>query len=385
MLLLALVAGGGAPAQQVTFTFNQDAPLSPIPKSERELDEFLLIEDEANPERRLRLTDEFLGDFFDSEFRHLVLRLRFHARYQLDDWGRTVEAAREALAAEEYFEAGKLGFIDDPGSVASYPSFRLDLANQKSIYYQALNEGYRELGDRENSLMYGEMALDALDEAWSLYAEQNDPSLPQYAEAERRHKANEELLLRGLLSTHRAIGNTPQVIEFSKQLLEVRPDDLEILMTLAQTMTQNVPQEGRGPFLEEAAGYATRAVTAMEEWVVSEASASVNEDLKAEYLAEAHSNVGLIHFQTGNYAGAAAAFEAATRAAPGDGVLYYRLGVAHNNSQNVDGAVSSFARAVFLGVTDARPLLEAAYQVKNGNLEGLDDFIRNEGEQTAQP
>jgi Flp pilus assembly protein TadD len=150
-------------------------------------------------------------------------------------------------------------------------------------------------------------------------------------------------------------------------------------------MTQNVPQEGRGPFLEEAAGYATRAVTAMEVWVVSEASASVNEDLKAEYLAEAHSKVGLIHFQTGNYAGAAAAFEAATRAAPGDGVLYYRLGVAHNNNQNVDGAVSSFARAVFLGVTDARPLLEAAYQVKNGNLEGLDDFIRNEGEQTAQP
>ena len=383
--LFAILTGPAAAAAQVTFTFNQQAPLSPIPKSDGEFQAFLNIQDERNNERRMRLATDFLSDYFDSEFRHLALRLRFQARYALGNWQNTVEAALEGLAAEDVFMNGKLGFVSDPESLPEWPAFQLDRVNQRSVYYQTLTEGYQVLGDRENTLRYGERALDAEAEAWALYEEQNAGGTPEFEEALARHETSRELLTRVMLAIHRNRGDVPNTIEYARRLLDVRPNDVEMLMTIAQLMAQNVPQdaEASGPFLVEAEDYATRAVSAMEQWVASDASESAGDEEKANYLAEAHSNLGMIHFQTGEFAGAADAFAAAAEFIPTDPVLHYRLGVAYNNSQDVDGAARSLACAVFLGFSDARPALEAVYQVKNGSLDGLDAFIQSEGAQLA--
>jgi Flp pilus assembly protein TadD len=151
-------------------------------------------------------------------------------------------------------------------------------------------------------------------------------------------------------------------------------------------MSVNAPEDEttRRAFLEDAEGYATRAVAAMQEWIRSEASSEVSESQKADYMNQAYSNLGMIHFQTGDFTGAAEAFSGAAEALPRDPVSYYRLGVAYNNSQNVEGAASSLARAVFLGFADARPALEAVYQARSGSLDGLDEFIRGEGERIAE-
>jgi Flp pilus assembly protein TadD len=383
----AIVLFGGTSARaQVTYTFNQEAPLSPIPKSEREFSAFLEIQDERNAERKIRMATDFLSDYFDSEFRHLALRLQFQARYTLDNWRETIRAAEEALAAEEAFATGKLGFISDPESLGEWPAFQLDQANQKSIYYRAMTEGSLALGDSDAALRYGEMALDTQEAAWALFVEQTDPATPAFADAEAAIQASEERLIRTLLSIHRNRNDVSNVLASGRRLLDVRPDDLETLMTVAQLMSVNAPEDEttRRAFLEDAEGYATRAVAAMQEWIRSEASSEVSESQKADYMNQAYSNLGMIHFQTGDFTGAAEAFSGAAEALPRDPVSYYRLGVAYNNSQNVEGAASSLARAVFLGFADARPALEAVYQARSGSLDGLDEFIRGEGERIAE-
>lgn len=381
-LIMFLLPGPGV-AQQVTFRPNPNAPLQPNARSDGEFDAFLRVQDERDPRRMVRLATEFLSTYDASEFQNYVLRFRFQGRMAQDDkdWEEIIQSAQDGLTAEELFRNGKLGFIEDPEALEEWPAFQLDQANQRMIYYSALTTGYQELGNSEEALRYAELALDAQNEVWDLFSAQNDPSTPEYQEAQARTEANGESLLRTMLAIHRADRDEAAVLETSRRLLEVRPGDLELLMLVSSMMSQNVPQDpdAASEHLAAAEDYAQRAVDALEAWIDSPASVQVNARVKRDYLVEAHSNLGMVRFQTADYAGAAEAFKDAVDVVPDDPILHYRLGVAYNNSQNPDEAVASLARAVFLGFSDARPNLETAYQAKNGSLEGLDEFIEAQG------
>lgn len=157
-------------------------------------------------------------------------------------------------------------------------------------------------------------------------------------------------------------------------------------MLVSSTMSQNVPEDpdAASEHLAVAEDYAARAVEALEAWVDSPASIQVNARVKRDYLVEAHSNLGMVRFQTADFAGAAEAFKDAVAVIPDDPYVHYRLGVAYNNSQNYDEAMASFARAVFLGLSDARPNLEQVYGAQNGTLDGLDEFIEARGAEVGQ-
>lgn len=385
-LIVCLVPWAGT-AQQVTFRPNPNAPLQPNVRSDAEYNAFLAIQDERDPRRMVRLATEFLSNYDGSEFRNYVLRFRFQGRMaQEPDWEQIVESAEEGLAAEELFRNGKLGFIEDPEVLDEWPAFQLDQANQRMIYYSALTTGYQELEKPEEALRYAEMALDAQDEVWDLFSAQNDPSTPEYQDAQARTEANGESLLRTILAIERANRDEAAVLDTSRRLLEVRPGDLELLMLVSSMMSQNVPEDpdAASEHLALAEDYAARAVEALEIWVDSPASIQVNARVKRDYLVEAHSNLGMVRFQTADYAGAAEAFRDAVSVVPDDPILHYRLGVAYNNSQNMDEAVASLARAVFFGFADARANLEAAYQAKTGSLDGLDEFIEARGAELGQ-
>lgn len=386
-LLLALVSGSAiqTPAQ-VTFTLNDEAPFSATPKSEREFRAFQNIQRETDPDDKLRLANDFLSDYTDSEFRHLVMRFRFEVQYDAGDWEATVAGIQEGLAAEEAFREGKLALITNPEELDDWPAFQLDMANQKMIYYQSLAEGYQALGDLDNALTYAEMTLDAQDEAWDLYASQSDPSTPEYQGALERQNANREFVLRTIYSIYDDRDDVPNMLKAARDVLEVSPGDLEMLMRVAQIMSVEVPDDptAKKAHLEEAEGYASDAITALKEWVVSDASANVGQTQKDGLVAQAYSNLGMIYFQTPDYARAAEAFASAAEALPTNAALHYQLGVAYNNSQNIEAAASSLARAVYLGFDQGRPALESVYQAMHGgSLDGLDEFVETEGKQVS--
>lgn len=377
---------GLAQGETIIFRPNPTAPLNPN-GNEVQYNSFREVQDERDPRRQEQLATQALPNA--GEYRHLILRLRFQARIaQADDLEQIIESAEEGLRAEEYFSNGKLQFIEDPNTLPQWPAFQLDMANQRLVYYQALTTAHNELGETDEALTSAQQALDASDVVWDLFADQNDPASPEYEEAQARTAAGKESLLRTMLDIHDKAGNESDTLAIARRILdEVNPGDLSLLMNVVQRMSQNLPEDpdAAGAQLETAADYATRAISELEVWVDSPDAALVNERVKRDYLVEAHTNLGMIHFQTGDFAAAAEAFNGAVGVVPDDPTLHYRAGVAYYNSQQVDEAASALAKAVFLNFSDARPALEAAYQAKTGSLDGLDDFIQAEGSQLGLP
>ena len=168
--------------------------------------------------------------------------------------------------------------------------------------------------------------------------------------------------------------------------LEVQPDDRQVLLRVSQVMAepQRIPEDGpaRTEHLEAAEDYAARAVDAVDAYVTSPDSAEIEDLEKAAMVSQANTALGMVHFQQQEFRDAALAYGRAADSVP-EAQLYFLLGVAHFNDQNVDPAVSALARAVFLDFPQpqARQLLEVAYEVQNGSLDGLDDYIESEGGQ----
>ena len=411
------LAGAAHSAQLVTIRFDPNAPVSPL-GTEAEYQAVIRIQDARDPNLRLRLINEFLsGEYRDeridvgpgedllggfdvnrpieaatdgnapttgSEFTYLVLRMRFQTLYDAGQPEEVIAAAQEALDAHEFFFNGKMGFITDPGNVPEVPAFRLDFSNQRSIFYQAMMEAYQSLEDADNVLRFGEMALEAESETWALYTGQFDETAPGYPFERDRHAARQALLLGTLMGTYRFLENLENEIAYARRFLEVQSDDHEVLTRVSQYMAEpeRIPPDGpsRAEHLEAAEDYAARAVAAVDAYVASTDAAEIEGLDRAAMVSQANAALGMVRYQRGNFRDAAAAYARAAESVP-DAQLYFLLGVAHTNDQNVDGAVSALARAVFLDFPQpqARQLLEVAYRVRNGSLDGLEDYIDSEG------
>jgi tetratricopeptide (TPR) repeat protein len=137
--------------------------------------------------------------------------------------------------------------------------------------------------------------------------------------------------------------------------------------------------------MEDVESYAVRAVVAAREFIEGPASEQIPDEQKAAIMADVHVTLGAVRFYIEDFAAAAAEYRSAIEFVPNDAVAYYMLGLASNNSQNVDVALSALARAVYLELpgSQARDNLERVYQVRHGSLDGLEEFIAAEGQQVG--
>jgi len=426
LVAVLLACPGHAAAQLVTIRFDANAPVSPL-GTEAEYQTVVRIQQEQDPNVRLRLINEFLsGEYrnelvdvgggedqlggFDidapfntpierpravesadtdrpttgSEFTYLVLGMRFQTlRQQGADPEDIIEAAEGALASHEHFFDSKMGFITDPDNVPQVAAFRLDWANQRSIFYQAMMEAYQQMEDADNVLRYGEMALDAEDETWTLYNEQFDRTATGFPVERDRHLARQTVLLGTMMGTYEFLGNVENEIAYARRFLEVQPDDRVVLTRVSQYMATpaNIPADGpdRDAHLEAAVNYAGRAVDAVDAYLAGPESADLDDLEKAAMASQANAALGMVRFQNGEFADAAAAYNRAAEAVP-EAQLYFLLGVAHTNAQNVDEAVSTLAQAVYLEFPQpqTRQILKVAYKVQNGSLDRLNKAIEHE-------
>jgi tetratricopeptide (TPR) repeat protein len=419
--LIALFGIGAASyAQQATIRPSPQAPVSPNPRSDDELDAYFAVQNEPSAANRLRLANNFLSDYFDSEFRHLILRIEWAARGELQHEPRQIiEVALAGIEAQDHFLDSKLTFIDDPSGVDALPGVRYTLANQKALYYQSITESYNTEGDFDHVVEYGELALDALSEALRLYEEVEPPGTPEYertvtqsnggrlfvlhtlfeghtnagdfeaaagyAEAILEITPDDLFVLHTLMRGYQEQGDVAKIVELGEAILQVTPDDLDTLRTVSLIMSEGPPEDpaaAAGHFAR-ARTYAEEAVRRMTAFLEGPDGSRFSDDERAAFLTEVHTTLGMIHVRLEEWPEAVTELRLALQTAPTDAGLYYTLALASNGNRDLEGTISALARAAYLGSPEpqVRTALAAMYESVNGSTDGLEEFIEMEGEQ----
>ena len=285
--VLSLALGEARVQSQVTILPpDPNSPLSQV-GTEAEIEAVLRIQDERDPSRILRLVPDFERTYFDSEYRHLVLRLRWQAIRELEAGPEDIiDAARAALAAQDHFLNNKRGFISN--------TVAFDLSNQAALYYGSLADAYVALGDGKSALLNGELGLSAVEQAWDLYIQDNEEGAPDFENA-RGIRDRMELNFLGILVQGYQDGGDPEkVIEYGRRFLEVAPDDLEMLLYVSALMAQRPPRDGSlAEHMAATESYATSALERLREFQ------DVPNSQKESLLSGAHLTLGLVYAQQG--------------------------------------------------------------------------------------
>ncbi len=370
--------------RRAVIRYDPQAPLSVLPQSEDEINAYYAIGDAPTLDRKIRSINDFLADYSGSELTHLVLRSRWQVRYEQGDPERIIESGREALEAQEYFFESKMGFIDDPSRLPELPSVRFDLVSQAATIYRSFVEVYSQLDDFEQVIENAELGLDALAEARDLLSELREDDLSVELDQMREENTQFQLFfLDTVLGGHQSADNGAGIVEYGERILEIAPNDLQTLMTISMAMAQQPPAAGEefDRHMAQALQYAQSAVEQLEPFLAGPDSSHLTEEQKADALVQAWSTVGIAHFQLEDWGAATQAYGSALEARPARSDIYYMLGLASNNNQDLEGALSALARAVFLDPeqAQAREDLENLYRLTNGSLDGLDELIAEEG------
>ena len=226
-------------------------------------------------------------------------------------------------------------------------------------------------------------------------------------------KSRVQIYTRGMVAAQR-MKNDQKVTEFAERVLQADANDLNALMTLSAAIMNKLPAEGaaKDAGLEKALGYSKRILAAPK-------PAGITDEDFQRTQARAHGTVGFIQLSKNQFADAAAEFDQALKVNPKDPDSQYRAGIAYFNlivSSSIptlqttmkavddasaakadekklnellekrnaaekdvvekrDLAIEALGKAVALGVTAARPQLEALYKSKTGGVETLDQFI----------
>ena len=247
--ILALVALPSAVTaqQRAIIRFNPQAPLTPVPESEREQSAFLRMLDEDDPTRRNRLIDDLFSDFPSSEYMHMFLQARWELRVENGSPEQIIAAAESGLEAFDYFWESKLGFIDDPESLSQYPRESYRRAAQYLRYHQSMVDAYTELGDLASVAEHTDLALEAADDADTWFPQLGDEAedvVGVESEAYAAYSENAHMyLLNNLRVLYDQAGDAEGVIEVSERMLEVLPDDVELLLSTSAQLVSQIPDD----------------------------------------------------------------------------------------------------------------------------------------------
>lgn len=393
-ILAVLISTSGlmaGPPQRAVIRYDPQAPFQALPdrdtqRGEAELNALYQVQDESNPVRRERLISDFLQDYPASEFTHLILQARWQTRLDREeDPQEIIEAALDGLAAYQYFMDSKLGFIDDPSSLRQYPTAEYRFASQELRYHQSLVAAYSELDQIAGIAEHTEQGIEAADEAERWYGQLGDEAedvVEMEEDAFREQILQSRMfLLDNLRRAYERDGNVAAGIETSERMLEVLPDDMELLLSTSQAMVQTVPDDPteRQAQMERARTYAEHAADGVDLFLLR---SGLGEEQQAAVLAQLYSTMGMADAQLGDWRTAIAAYQAAIDADPMRPDFHYMLGFAGANAQDIDIALPAFARAHFLApqLSEVRAGLEQLYQAKNGTLDGLDEYVQTQGE-----
>jgi len=154
-------------------------------------------------------------------------------------------------------------------------------------------------------------------------------------------------------------GNTDKAFDVGEKELALKPDDVQTLAVLSQTMpraiTGNTPQLEKEKRLAKAEDYGKRAIEITPTIAKPDGVAEQNFNAaKNTTLAMAHSGLGLVYYRRGKFNDAIPELEQSVKIDPNptpDPVNLYVLGMASQKSAHFDEAVAAFTKCAAIAGT----------------------------------
>ena len=381
-LVLAVLFFYGA-GMAVTLEQQEGEEFFPAAESLAEYDAMAGIDEETSPANKLTLSETFLSTYPESELTYQIHQARLDAYLGLGNPRAVIEAAEAALATQTAFYEAKIAELDEPSEVPGFASFLHSTMRSKTFYYQSLMNAHNQLGDSEKTVEYSTMAHANEEADWEDYSQ--TLSGPEAEEAAGTHRRTQLFFLQTTMTAYQNSNDAAKTIEYAELALELDPENLATLIVISGTMAERPPEDedAREEHLERAEEYSEDAIRSLERFLDGPAGAQIGAAQRADLLSGVHSTLGLVYLHQEEFGNAQDEYENALEALPNDPVAYFRLGEAYTNDDEIDDALEALARSVYLkGVTEvgARELLERIYQIKNGSLDDLDQFIQSEGE-----
>lgn len=349
--------------------------------SRAEFDAAEAIDAETSPVNRLTMTDDFLTEYPDSELAHQILLTRLQTYVDLKNNQGILTAGQAYVDSENAFFESKTSEIDDPDNTSGYAQFGVDHFTNLTFAYQSLMNASSGLNRPDDTAMYAELALAASDDAWNIQAQALEQGSPEYQAAEQRHQQTQLFFTQTVMTTYQNANNSEKTIEYAERALRLNPEDLATLLTISTVMAERPPADAslREDHFRSALEYGQKALEVLESFLEA-AGGQIGPQQRAGLLSGAHMTLGTIYLNQEEWNDAQDEFEEALESSPSDATAYLRLGMAYARDEDVDGALESLARSVYLnGPAQARDLLEQIYEAANGDLTGLDAFIQEQG------
>jgi tetratricopeptide (TPR) repeat protein len=142
-------------------------------------------------------------------------------------------------------------------------------------------------------------------------------------------------------------GSPDKGLEAGEKVLQINPTDYRTMAVLSQALSRmaNDGTPNQAAQLEKAESYGKSAIDGVAKLQKPEGATDANfASSKDATLAMAHSGLGLVDVHKNDYADAITQLEAAVKLNNSDMTNFYLLGVASQNSEHYDKAVSAFEK-----------------------------------------
>jgi len=177
--------------------------------------------------------------------------------------------------------------------------------------------------------------------------ESGEAFLAKYPESRYR-----PVLYNSLTNAYLQIGQVDKMEEIGEKEIALRPDDVQVLAVMAQTITRTMSGSTPNPnqVLDKAEQYSKRAIELTP--TIPKPANLTDENFvaaKKQTLAMAHSGLGLVYVRRGKYSDAIPELEQAVTIDPSpDPVNYYLLGRANEKTSHFAEAVTAYSKCAAL-------------------------------------
>jgi tetratricopeptide (TPR) repeat protein len=320
--------------------------VGPLAQSKDEFDAYIALQSEQNPGKKIELADAFIAKYPNSDFVQYAHSFKVTAYSQTGNFKEAVPSAEKAIDAIVKFGEKLVSKADSDAKLTDKDKEALRKKDKNAVFL--------------------------------------DKTSPQFQAFMSQSEQRILLLYQSIIQSYQQLNDAPKILEYGEKALGFKPDDLNTLATLSNTMAERPPtnEEERTKQMKRAEELANQALTQLPIFLDSPDGKNISAQNKAELTAQLHYTLGLIYLHQKRLGSSEQEFTTAIQAKSNDPITYYRLGIAYVQDMKNDQAMEALGKSVFLkGISEAgaRDVLKQLYVQKNKSEQGLEDYIKNTG------
>jgi Tetratricopeptide repeat len=320
--------------------------VGPLAQSKDEFDAYMTLQNEQNPGKKIELADAFIAKYPNSDFVQYAHSMKVTAFSQAGNFKEAVPSAEKAIDAIVKFGEKLVSKAESDAKLTDKDKEALRKKDKNAVFL--------------------------------------DKTSPQFQAFMSQSEQRILLLYQSIIQSYQQLNDAPKILEYGEKALGFKPDDLNTLATLSNTMAERPPtnEEEKTKQMKRAEELANQAITQLPVFLASPDGQNLSAQNKSEITSQLHYTLGLIYLHQKRLGSSEQEFTTAIQAKPNDPITYYRLGIAYVQDMKNDQAMEALGKSVFLkGISEAgaRDILKQLYVQKNKSEQGLDDYIKNTG------